>query len=111
MASLAGLTPAFRRAANVLLKVAAANGIRCTVTSTRRSRAKQARLYRDFLRGKSKFPALPPGSSLHERGLVLDMVTMPYEALWTLGKWWREQGGTWGGDEDPVHFGAPRSWW
>lgn len=76
------------------------------VTSARRSRASQRELYENYLRGKSAFPAAPPGRSLHEFGRAWDMVTAPYSALWQLGSWWREVGGTWGGDRDPIHFEA-----
>lgn len=111
MASITTLDPRFRPAARRLLEVAAANGIHLVVTSARRSRAKQQQLYDRYLRGQSEFPALPPGSSLHEVGLAVDVHTAVTDDLHRLGTWWRSHGGTWGGDADPIHFGAPRSWW
>lgn len=79
---------------------------RIRVTSVRRSRAKQALLYRRYLAGRSRFPAAPPGRSLHEYGLAFDMVTEPRSALGILGSWWRQLGGTYGGRRDPIHFDA-----
>jgi len=75
------------------------------VTSARRSRAKQALLYRRFLAGQSRFPAAPPGRSLHEYGLAFDMVTEPFSALDILGDWWKQLGGTWH-PSDRIHFQA-----
>lgn len=72
----------------------------------RRSRAQQSLLYRRYLSGRATFPAAPPGRSKHEYGLAWDMVTEPYSALYTLGAWWRQLGGTWGGERDPIHFEA-----
>jgi len=33
------------------------------------------------------------------------MVTAPFEALITLGTWWRERGGEWS-ETDAIHFAA-----
>lgn len=75
------------------------------VTSARRSRAEQERLYRRYLAGLSQFPAAPPGKSLHEQGRAIDMVARPEVLRW-LGGVWTSWGGQWGGDRDPIHFEA-----
>jgi len=85
------------------------------VTSTRRTPQEQYRLYQDWLRGKSKIPAAPPGQSMHELGLAFDIARLGIDPftdplLNFLGEIWREMGGTylgqWGGGGDPVHFQA-----
>ena len=82
---------------------------RLVVTSARRSSAKQARLYERYLQGKSKIPANPPGTSLHEFGLAFDMARIGKDPLgdpllnW-LGRVWEHWGGRHGGTLDPVHF-------
>jgi LAS superfamily LD-carboxypeptidase LdcB len=75
------------------------------ITSVRRSKAQQQQLYRNWLAGRSRFPAAPPGSSKHEYGLAFDMVTEPFSVLTTLGDWWRQLGGEWS-PTDPIHFAA-----
>jgi len=86
------------------------------VTSARRSRADQYKLYQKYLSGKSKIPAAPPGRSFHELGLAFDMARLGIDPftdplLNFLGEIWTEMGGiyggTWGGRGDPVHFQAP----
>lgn len=77
---------------------AARNG---SLTSARRSRSEQTRLYARFLSGRSQYPAAPPGSSLHELGLAFDMTA---DNLNELGALWQSWGGVWGGSVDPVHF-------
>ena len=87
-------------------------GLRATVTSVHRSRAKQRRLYRDWQAGKSPFPAAPPGCSAHEFGLAFDVVIrkgrdLDLDALRELGHLWESWGGVWGGRfKDPIHFSA-----
>lgn len=103
---LGSLDRRFRPYAQFLLETAAANGIGVRVTSTRRSRRKQAELYRRYLRGEMPYIVLPPGRSLHEQGLAIDLVTIPESAVAALGAWWRSIGGRWGGQADPVHFSA-----
>lgn len=54
-----------------------------TVTSGQRSWELQERLYADYLAGKSRFPANPPGQSAHNYGLAWDSVTDPkYQDWW-----------------------------
>ena len=79
-------------------------GYQVTVTSTRRSLDEQARLYRNFLAGRSRFPAAPPGHSTHALGLAFDLTLNPpdYERA---GRLWEALGLTWGGRfSDPIHF-------
>ena len=75
------------------------------LTSTLRTRAEQTRLYAAYLRGESRFPALPPGSSMHELGRAFDYVA-PAAVLEQLGQIWEQVGGRWGGARDPIHFEA-----
>ncbi len=76
------------------------------ITSVRRTLAQQTRLYDAFLRGESRYPAAPPGSSLHEVGRAWDMVAEP-QVLRAFGELWESWGGTWGGRfGDPIHFEA-----
>lgn len=70
--SLRGLAAPLRPAAAAALKWAERNGVQVTVTSVQRTRAKQQKLYRDYIEGRSRFPAAPPGQSAHEYGLAWD---------------------------------------
>jgi hypothetical protein len=100
--SLDGLEPWLRPYAEYLTGLA---GPRAVVSSVRRTRAEQARLYRRYLAGQSRFPAAPPGRSLHELGRAWDLVAPP-EWLLYLGRVWQSWGGRWGGERDPIHFEA-----
>lgn len=51
----------------------AITGQEVRVTSAYRDPAKQAELYQAWVEGKSKFPAAPPGRSLHEQGQAVDV--------------------------------------
>jgi LAS superfamily LD-carboxypeptidase LdcB len=104
--SLSALQPFLRPYAEWLLSAApyaGANSVR--VTSVVRSRAQQQQLYKNYLAGRSRFPAAPPGRSKHEFGLAFDMVTEPFSALHTLGAWWQSLGGEWS-PTDPIHFAS-----
>jgi len=96
--------------AKQLLAIAHGAGLAPRCTSARRSSADQARLYRDWKAGRSRFPAAPPGASLHEQGLAFDLaldVAEPYRSwgLRALGELWERAGFTWGGRfNDPIHF-------
>ena len=88
---------------------------RFVLTSAKRSRMDQARLYNRWRAGLSPFPALPPGRSQHERGLAVDIARRGVDPsdddlLAALGAAWRKAGGVWGGEVDPVHFEAPKAW-
>ena len=81
------------------------------VTSARRSRAEQARLYRRWQMGLMPGPVAPPGLSYHEYGRAID-VDASKSALRTAAEWWESIGGVWGGHfkgsgkYDPIHFQA-----
>lgn len=101
--ALAELVPSLRLAAQALLRQAR-EPVR--VTSVRRSTTRQAQLYRDYLNGKSRYPAAPPGTSYHEFGRAFDLDTSDAE-LARLGRIWESWGGTWGARfKDPIHFQA-----
>ena len=51
----------------------ALTGRAVTVTSGLRTREEQEKLYRESQSGRSSFPAAPPGNSLHERGMAIDV--------------------------------------
>jgi D-alanyl-D-alanine carboxypeptidase len=120
MAGLDGLDPDFLPYAQGWVDFLRSIDARFVVTSGFRTRAAQVALYSRMLADRAAglpvYTTLPPGQSLHERGLAIDMVRMGVDArddelLHEAGAVWRSLGGTWGGDADPVHFGAPRSWW
>lgn len=80
---LRGLHPSVREAANWTLDVAEYYRVPITVTSGHRDWATQTRLYRDWKRGRSKWPANPPGDSSHNFGLAWDSTTTPeYQRAW-----------------------------
>lgn len=115
MPSLRTLNRHFRPYAEQLLRYARSLDPRFVCTSARRSRIDQARLYHRFITGKSPLTALPPGKSQHERGLAIDLARLNVdpsadELLAALGQAWRQAGGVWGGEKDPVHFEAPKAW-
>ena len=71
---ISGLSPGLAQA----LQQAAAEynqitGKTVEVTSAVRDSAKQAELYQAYMNGSSKFPAAPPGTSKHEKGLAVDI--------------------------------------
>jgi peptidoglycan L-alanyl-D-glutamate endopeptidase CwlK len=108
MPSLRTLQAPLVPAAEQLLSMGRAYDRTLRVTSARRTRADQARLYERFLRGESSLPAAPPGSSLHEHGLAFDLARPAIDPhrdqlLAALGEVWNSWGGHWS-KSDPVHF-------
>lgn len=96
-----GLVPWLRGPAGSL--VALARG-RVKVTSVRRSRTEQLRLWNN--RRNNPYPVAPPGTSKHELGRAWDMVGDAV-LLRQLGEIWERAGGRWGGRfGDPIHFEA-----
>lgn len=91
-----GLQPWLRPWARAL--TAAFRGL--TVTSVRRSRTEQLRLWNT--RHRNPYPVAPPGYSLHEYGVAWDMVGPP-ELLRQAGQVWNSWGGHWS-PADPIHF-------
>lgn len=107
-ASLNDLDPSFISAAKTLVDAAGAAGLLPQVTSTLRTHAEQARLYRRYQTGVAEYPVAPPGTSAHEYGFAFDMVVSPMAALADVGYTWQQWGGVWGGEgRDPIHFQAP----
>lgn len=106
MASLRTLRRDAQPWAYGLVELAQRAGYRVTVNSVKRSSADQARLYRQAQAGLSRFPAAPPGSSMHEQGLAFDISVPGHpEVLRALGAVWERAGFTWGGRfGDPIHF-------
>lgn len=77
------------------------------VTSTYRSKQEQLKLYRDWLAGKSPWPANPPGQSGHQYGMAWDSwVPDAYMPAWTTI---REQAGWRVPPNDVIHAEVP-SW-
>lgn len=78
---------------------------RAYVSSVKRGEKTQRELYQAYVSGRSKYPAAPPGTSKHERGLALDIGGLQPAELRYLGRVWKSWGGRWGGDfRDPIHF-------
>ena len=108
MAGINSLLPELRPYANELLRIAGSARLNPRITSARRTRAQQAKLYRSYLAGASHYPVAPPGTSSHEYGWAFDLVTSPMESLAELGEIWESWGGVWGGRfNDEVHFEGP----
>lgn len=105
MASLSTLVSWARPSARWCIDVANHYGVPVTVTSVRRSRARQAALYRSFLAGESRFPAAPPGRSAHEYGMAWDSwVPDAYRSWWIDIRrlaGWHVPAGDW------IHAGVP----
>lgn len=84
-----------------LPKVAKANGFQARVTSGYRTRAAQKKLYDRYLQGLQPYPVAKPGTSDHEKGLALDVVSTDTNKLVAL---LTDVGLFWAGPTDPVHF-------
>lgn len=81
--------------------VARSLGFSARVTSGYRSRAAQTRLYNRYLQGLQPYPVAVPGTSDHEKGLALDVVSTDTAKLVSL---LTSVGLLWAGEADPVHF-------
>jgi len=112
MQSLRSLHPGLVPYAQWIYSVGRYYDGRLVVTSARRSRQDQARLYARWQRGETRIPAAPPGSSAHELGLAFDLARLGIDAktdwylLWLGSVWQNYVGGKHGGTNDPVHFGV-----
>ena len=109
MADLRMLHPQLVEAARYLYAIGKYYDPLLVVTSGFRSQAKQAELYRRYVKGFSKIPAAPPGRSLHGYGLAFDLARIGKDPftdplLAWLGAVWESWGGRYGGQRDPVHF-------
>ena len=119
MASTRNLDRRFRPYANILMLALRQVDRRFHINSGFRTRAEQEQLYSKFLRAQDQglhpYTTLPPGKSQHERGLAIDVGREGIDPreddiLAAAGAIWRQYGFTWGGEDDPVHFGAPFGW-
>jgi hypothetical protein len=68
-----------------LTKAARDLGRPITVTSAVRSPEEQQKLYDDWISGKSKYPAAPPGKSRHGSGTAIDIDSKDANALASAG--------------------------
>lgn len=98
---VAGLHPTLKTISRNLPKVARSLGFSARITSGFRSPQKQAQLYQRYLQGLMPYPVAPPGTSDHERGLALDVVSTDIDQLVSL---LTSVGLYWAGPSDPVHF-------
>lgn len=105
-ADLGALIAPLQPFAQRLVDLGGRAGVQPRVTSTLRSRNQQQRLYAAYIRGETKYPVAPPGTSAHEFGWAFDMVADTAENLHDLGTVWRSWGGEWSAD-DEVHFQYP----
>lgn len=103
------LEPEIQEGAYDLFRAASEAGLFPRLTSGRRTAGQQLKLWKNYLKGQSRFPALPPGLSPHEYGIAFDMVVSPFESLEDVGYTWESWGGEWGGADDPIHFQIPNS--
>lgn len=81
-------------------------GFPVSLTSTLRSRALQLQLFNAWRAGRTRYPAAPPGRSLHEAGRAFDISSTP-DGLAVAGELAPYLGLRWGGKfsvPDPVHF-------
>ena len=100
---MAGLDPKLATIAKNLPKVAKSLGFSARVTSGYRSYKKQKELYINWKNGYSPYPAARPGTSDHEIGMAIDVLSDNQDALVTL---LTQAGLFWAGPTDPIHFSA-----
>lgn len=98
---MAGLNPKLATIARNLPKVAKSLGFSARVTSGYRTKKKQAELYINWKNGYSPYPAARPGTSDHEIGMAIDVLSDNQDALVAL---LTEAGLFWAGPSDPIHF-------
>lgn len=105
LGKLQGLHANVREGARWCLRVADKFGVPVTVTSGYRSWQQQAKLYADFVEGRSIYPANPPGESAHNYGLAWDS-TVParYQDWWT---YVRRYAGFYVPANDVIHAAVP----
>lgn len=119
-ASLRNLTARGRPIVAAFLRALASVGIRARLTSTRRDPKAQRALWANFKRcgcsscsarpgGPGCYPAAPPGTSTHEKGIAFDVELQPESAYDWAGALWESWGFTWGGRfNDRIHFDLRR---
>jgi hypothetical protein len=109
-ATSSGLTPHTKRGLAILLDTFRGLGYSATYTSGYRSVAKQRQLYAAYRSGRSALPAAPPGSSEHNYGLAVDVVTNAPDSVKLFAA--DVAGLVWFGPGDYVHYGTypPAAW-
>ncbi len=95
------LDPEFRERLLDTLYAALNEGISYRLTSGYRSVAKQRKMYARYLRGLTEYPVAPPGRSMHNYGLAMDLLTDDLPFFVAIA---RAHGLRWAGARDPVHF-------
>ncbi len=101
MSLLSRLDPEFRDRLEATLYDALSEGISYRLTSGYRSVAKQRKLYTRFLRGEMPYTVAPPGRSMHNYGLAMDLISDDLSRFVAIAK---ANGLRWAGARDPVHF-------
>lgn len=99
--SIWSLDPRVRPYFQWLRDTARALGLDPRITSTLRTREEQAALYRRYLAGQNRYPVAKPGSSLHELGLAMDLVSRD-NAL--LAQYWSYYLNGFWSPKDAVHY-------
>lgn len=105
---LVGLHAGIIPYAELLIRELRRAGYRVTITSVKRSREEQAKLYAAYLAGRNPYPVAPPGRSAHEHGLAWDMdvrAASGADGAPLAGRWWKSIGGVWS-HTDRVHYGV-----
>ena len=102
--NLSKLVPKLKTIARNLPRVAASQGFQVRITSGWRSYQTQMKLYNDWYRGLSNYPVARPGTSKHEKGEALDILSTNTEALVAM---LNSVGLSWVGSNDPIHFEIP----
>lgn len=100
-ANLTNIHPTLKAIVRNLPRVAARQGFQVRITSGYRSYASQAKLYKNYLAGNSIYPVAPPGTSDHEKGMALDILSTNTNLLVSdlaQAKLY------WAGPMDPIHF-------
>lgn len=81
--------------------VAKSQGFSARVTSGYRTKAAQTKLYKRWQQGLQQYPVAVPGTSDHEKGKAIDVVSTDTGKLVAL---LTAAGLSWAGPSDPVHF-------
>lgn len=111
MVSTSGLQPQLKRSLALLVDTLRGLGYTARYTSGYRSIEKQRTLYNAWLRrGKTGLPAAPPGTSAHNYGLAVDVVTDAPDQVKQFAA--DIAGLVWFGPSDPVHYDpyGPAAW-
>ncbi len=110
---LAGVNSELARRVRNMAAALAARGIEIRITSGKRSTERQAALYAN--RASNPYPVARPGTSKHEMGLAVDLVSTGARSSSisaAIGEAGEAQGLRWGGrfsKPDAVHFELPTS--